>query len=297
MSDYVKYQHVEKLGSSEVDGITIGEVYVFPKIDGTNAHAWFDGENMRYGSRRRELSVESDNAGFMNEMIKNEALTNMCKELEGCHVFGEWLVPHSLKTYSDDAWRKLYVFDIVDPDGSHMHYEDVKRYCEHHGVGYIAPLRIIKNPTLDNLYAMLDENKFLIKDGEGCGEGIVLKNYAFVNKYGRQTWAKLVTNEFKERHHKEMGAPVSQGTKMVEESIVEEFVTGSLIEKTKAKIECENDGWSSKFIPQLLGRVFHDLVVEHTWDACKKHKNPAIDFKTLNRFCIMKIKTNNPELF
>lgn len=296
MSDYIKYQHVEKLGSSEVDGITLGTVYVFPKIDGTNAHAWWD-NGMHYGSRRRELSVDSDNAGFMAQARKNIALSDMCESLgKGYHVFGEWLVPHSLKTYREDAWRKLYIFDIVK-DGIHMPYEEMAECCNSYGLEYIAPLRIITNPTIENIYATLDENKFLIGDGDGVGEGVVLKNYDFVNKYGRQTWAKVVTNEFKEKHHKEMGAPVSCGTKMVEESIVEEFVTTSLIEKTMAKISVENDGWNSKFIPQLLGRVFHDLVVEHTWDACKKYKNPCIDFKNLNRFCIMKIKQSKPELF
>lgn len=37
-----KYQHVEKLGNKEVEGINIGTCYVFPKIDGTNASIWND---------------------------------------------------------------------------------------------------------------------------------------------------------------------------------------------------------------------------------------------------------------
>ena len=84
---------------------------------------------------------------------------------------------------------------------------------------------------------------------------------------------------------------------MVEDSIVDEFVTKSLIEKTHAKIALDNDGWSSKLIPQLLGRVFYDLVREHSWDMVKKHKNPTIDFKNLQRFCTVKIKSEMPELF
>jgi len=36
--DYIKFQHVEKLGTSEVQDILLGKVYVFPKIDGTNSH-------------------------------------------------------------------------------------------------------------------------------------------------------------------------------------------------------------------------------------------------------------------
>lgn len=295
MSDYIKYQHVEKFGSSEVDGILIGKCYVFPKIDGTNGHIWWD-DGVKFGSRRRELAIDSDNAGFMNELSKDLALMDMAKALEGYHIFGEWLVPHSLKTYREDAWRKFYVFDIVK-DGMHMKYEEVAEWCEDYNVECIHPLRIITNPTIENIQKCLDENMFLIPDGDGVGEGVVIKNYDFVNRYGRQTWAKLVTNEFKEKHHKEMGAPISSGTKMVEEAIVEEFVTSSLIEKTHAKISVENDGWSSKMIPQLLGRVYYDLVNEHIWDMVKKHKNPKIDFKVLNQFCIVKIKACMSELF
>lgn len=34
---FIKYQHLERLGNQETNGILDGEVYVFPKIDGTNA--------------------------------------------------------------------------------------------------------------------------------------------------------------------------------------------------------------------------------------------------------------------
>lgn len=34
--EFKKYQHVEKLSTSEVEGILNGTVYLFYKIDGTN---------------------------------------------------------------------------------------------------------------------------------------------------------------------------------------------------------------------------------------------------------------------
>jgi hypothetical protein len=36
MNDFVKYQHIERYGVDEVNGIDIGTCYIFPKIDGTN---------------------------------------------------------------------------------------------------------------------------------------------------------------------------------------------------------------------------------------------------------------------
>jgi len=272
MSDYTKYQHVEKLGSDEVEGILCGEVYVFPKLDGTNAHAWFDGEQMRYGSRKRELSLDSDNAGFMAAMQDNEGLTALCTAHPGRHVWGEWLVPHSLKTYREDAWRKFYVFDVTTEDGSYVEYERLAHLCTFYSVDYIQALRVIENPTEENATQCLQENTFLIDDGKGIGEGVVLKNYQFRNKFGRVCWAKIVTNEFKEKHKKQDGAPKTKGSKQVEAEIVGYYVTKALVDKEFAKIQSE-DGWNSRMIPRLLNTVFHCLVTEHTWDACKKYKN------------------------
>lgn len=302
MKEYVKYQHVERLGTVETDGILLGDVFVFPKIDGTNGHVWFEGGTLHCGSRNRELSLESDNAGFMAWAVKHEGLAKLCADNPGLHVFGEWLVPHSLKTYREDAWRRFYVFDAAmrREEGEpvvHRHYEELRILCKTYGLDFIPPLRIIHNPTLEDLYRTLDENRFLVRDGEGVGEGVVLKNYAFRNKFGRQTWAKIVTSEFKEKHTKEMGAPECKGTKMVEEEIAREYVTAAEVEKTFAKICVENDGWQSKFIPRLLSTVFHDLVSENAWDFVKKNKFPTVNFKTLNQFCVLRIKEIKPELF
>jgi hypothetical protein len=300
MKEYLKYQHVEKLGNDEVDGILLGDVYIFPKIDGTNAHVWCDeNDELHFGSRNRELSLDKDNAGFMNAMISDRAINDLFSVLgKGYHVFGEWLVPHSLKTYRDDAWRKFYVFDITyveDGRLRHMAYNEYQPMLEQTGVNYIAPLRIIKNPQVENIMRVLDDNNFLIKDGEGTGEGVVCKNYDFFNKYGRQIWAKIVTAEFKEKHTRVMGAPSTKGTDFIEEKIVDEFLTEAMIEKTYAKIKL--DEWNSKKIPQLLGMCWHDLITECIWDVLKKFKNPKINFKDLNRFMIIKIKQTKPELF
>jgi len=59
--EFKKYQHVERLGTSEVSNIMVGDVYVFPKIDGTNASVWLDGRgNICAGSRTRTLSLEKE---------------------------------------------------------------------------------------------------------------------------------------------------------------------------------------------------------------------------------------------
>lgn len=299
---YDKYQHLEKFGNAEVDGILNGECYVFPKIDGTNAQVWFDGSRIRYGSRRREIQIESDNAGFANFIEGDSEAAKELRSLvtanEGVRFFGEWLVPHSLKTYRENAWRQFYIFD-AKREGSdfYIHFDSLVELTAPYSVNLIHPIRIIQNPTLDDISRLLNQNTFLIKDGEGEGEGVVVKNYDFMNQYRRQVWAKLVTTEFKEKHTREMGAPKTTGTAMIEESITEQFLTVEMIRKIHANISSEQDGWRSQFIPRLLHTAFYDLVRENLWDAVKKHKNPTIDFKALQRFVSIRVKKVMPELF
>jgi len=302
VSEYVKYQHVERMGSLEVNGIDIGECYIFPKIDGSNGHIWLeeDKEVIRVGSRRKELSANLDNAGFFAYIQEyRNAFMHLLKKLpEGSHVFGEWLVPHSLKTYRKTAWRKFYIFDILLPTGLHMPFNQYKEILDEVGyTEYIDPIRILVNPKLEDIEKCLEENKYLIPDADGIGEGIVIKNYGFVNKHGRQTWGKIVTGEFKEKHRREMGAPVSSCTAYIEESIVEQFLTNEIIDKVYANINSEEEGFSSKSIPRLLGSVYYDFVRECVWAFVKKNKNPTINFKILQKFVNAKIKAVKPELF
>lgn len=305
---FKKYQHVERFGNSEVENIHLGECYVFPKIDGTNGSIWFEDGKVQAGSRRRHLTLESDNAGFYEWVLEQENLKEFFKAYPDVRLFGEWLVPHSLKTYREDSWRKFYVFDfVVDREESELtHSQDEKfDYIQYgtyqpildsYGIDYIPPIATINNGSYEQFINQLKHNVFLIEDGKGVGEGIVIKNYNYRNKYGRQTWAKIVTSEFKEKHAKEMGGHALEGKKMVEEDIVSKYVTKALVDKEFAKIKNES-GWNSKDIPRLFSTVFYCLVSEESWNFVKEFKKPKIDFNTLNYLTISKVKELKPELF
>lgn len=290
-----KYQHIEKYGSGEVEDIELGECYVFPKIDGTNSSVWNDNGEIKAGSRNRELSLENDNAGFYSEIIKEKNIRELLTEFPNLTIFGEWLVPHTLKTYKENAWRKFYVFDIMDENGTYLHYNHYKLILERFAIEYIPPVCIVNNGNYETFLKALEKNNYLISDGNGIGEGVVIKRYDYKNKYGRQTWAKIVTSEFKEKHIKNMGAPVIEGEMTIERKFIEEFCTLAFIEKEYAKIKL--NGWNSQKIPQLLGTIFNTLIAECTWEAIKKYKYPKIDYKLLNKICIEKIKKSLPEIF
>ena len=291
---FKKYQHIERFGTNQVQGIENGMCYVFPKIDGTNVSLWWN-NGLQAGERKRQLSLDSDNAGFYKWALKQKNIMDFFGTYPDARLYGEWLVPHTLETYQDDAWKKFYVFDVCEGNDYHSYNE----YCNiltAYNIDYIQPICKIENPTYEKLVAQLEKNTFLIKDGAGVGEGIVIKNYAFSNRNGQTRWAKIVKNEFKTQHQKVFGVAELKEKKMIEEEIVNHFVTDVLINKEYAKIV--NDvGWESKFIPRLFNTVFYCLIQEESWEIVKKFKRPTINFKTLYWLVTNKIKEVKPELF
>lgn len=301
--EFKKYQHIERFGTDEVQGIEMGECLVFYKIDGTNSSVWLDSEgNLRAGSRNRELTLDNDNAGFYAYALSNDDIKRYMRRHPHHRLYGEWLVPHSLKTYREDAWRRFYVFDVcMDKDNGeveYLPYDVYKFFLDEFGIDYIPPLARVKNGSYETFVNLLEKTgQFLVKDGHGNGEGIVIKNYDWYNRFRRQTWAKIVATEFKEKHHKVMGCPSIKEQELVEEKIVNEYCTDAFIEKEYAKIVLEKDGWKSQYIPMLFGKIFYELIKEESWNIVKQYKNPTINYKTLNMMVIRRVKEYKRELF
>ena len=327
---YVSYTHVERLGHPNVDGLLLGQCYVFPKLDGTNAVIWVNREDgtLGTGSRRRDMSASGtdDNHGFRYEMRQRWDAGGL-KWLDGtyggvtCPIFyGEWLVPHSLRTYRDDAWRELYIFDARCPETRRYipYYEWAPDLIEA-GANVIDPLMIINNPTEEDIDKIRDtHNTYLIREGEGLGEGVVVKNYEFSNHVGKTVWGKSVRNDFKEKNMRAMGPAERNGTAQVEADIAEWYVTGAFVEKTRAKVgmamlqearDCDVrfrdeadkrqylEACRGKMIPRLLQTVYTELIEEETVSFVKKFKDPTINFKKLRQFTTLQVKKFAKDLF
>lgn len=338
MGKFRKYDHLERKAHPDVADICFGTVHVFPKIDGTNASVWaepvddpaLDSVHVCCGSRKRVLSANDDNHGFhafvFGDDVRAIALRMFVMQFPDLVVYGVWLVPHTLKTYREDAWRRFYVFDVWS--------RVTKKYLPHFmyaatmanmGIDVIPPLAVIKDPSEEQLAGLRDvKNTYLIKDDVGVGEGIVLKNYDWTDKHGRQPWAKVVRGEFKDDNAKMFGPRLSSGPKQVEREIVAALCTPEFIRKEFAKVvnavakeaetrlildtmEPESDiemRWSAfievnrgKIIPRFLGTVYHEFVTEECWAFVKKFKNPIVDFGKLQKLVTLVAKVTMKDIF
>lgn len=303
--EFKRYMSLKRFGRAEVDGIDIGRCFIFPKIDGTNSSCWLGEDGIIYaGSRNRLLGElkEEDNAGFCKWIRAQENIKKFFNDNPKLRLYGEFLVPHSVKTYREEAWRKLYVFDVYnDETDQFLPYEEYVELLNKYSIECVHPLVIINNPSEEQLiHTMTELNTYLIEDGKGVGEGIVIKNYDYINRFGQVIWAKMVTNEFKEIHKKAMGVnEINKPT--IEELIINKFFTESFIEKEYSKILLilENKGeiFNSKHIPMLLNILYAEFIQEEMVEILKQFKNPTINFKRLQGLCINKIKRTLKEVF
>ena len=295
---FVKYMHIERLEKDDVAGILDGTVGVQPKIDGTNGSIWWEDGEIKCGSRNRQInSLDEDNQGFMNTVLTKykDRLTQLFTIFPEWRLYGEFLVSHSLKTYEEDAWGKFYIFDVFsDLRETFIPYQDYSPHLRDMNLDYIPVIATLDNADQERVESLLEKNTFLIKDGCSYGEGLVLKNYDYVNKYGRVLWAKVVANKFKEAHVKEMGGAKIEYQPVIERKIAEKYVTVVRIDKM---VE-EMGEWSQRRIPELFNRIYHDVVAEELWDFIKKHNNKVvISFNSLFREIVRAIKSAKPELF
>jgi len=241
------------------------------------------------------LSLDNDNQGFMNYAVNQPKYYDFFKTYPNYVLFGEWLVKHSIGYYHPEAYRKNYIYDVYDGE-KYLGYNEYTDILNAYDIDYIPCKTVIKNGTKEILLDELNTTYFLLPDNKtGQAEGIVLKAYDFINKYGRNCFAKIVTNEFKTIASKKQ--PTNKVFKdYIEQRIIEEYLTKSFVEKTYYKIK-NTEGWNSKMIPRLFGICWYDFINEEIWNIIKKHKNPLINFKRLNQLMIIKIKELMPELF
>jgi hypothetical protein len=308
MSVFHAYEKVERLEKEECDGLLTGACYIFEKIDGANAQIYLDTETreIAFGSRNRVLGI-GDNLisgdsfrGFSNWVKENNVKLSRFFHVHPDFILnGEWLIKHSIQ-YFPTAYSRFYVFDIYDSaNGRYMAIEGHRAWQDllSLDIEFVPFDDRIVNPTMDNLKAQLSLPS---RYGASFREGIVIKNYDFVNKWGRQPYGKLLHETFQEVKSKSK-SPVSPDA--IELAIQDQYVTAARVEKICQKIlDFESKKpelppnilnkvrLDMKDIPRVINMVWYDIVSEDMNDILKKFKDPTINFKSLKRLVFERTK-------
>lgn len=259
-----RYMHVERLTDpipERLRGLLHGVVTVFPKLDGANHCAWYDWDERRVmcASRRVVLADDNDSTGFYAYFDRHPEIAQICADHKGLVFYGEYLTPHTLKGYVDDAWGRWYVFDVwVATEDRYMTPSEYIPILESYKIDYIPPVAYLNSPSRAMLGQLVENNHYLMKDG-AVGEGIVLKNYAYRNYRDEQVWGKMVTEDFRQTFGETWGV---EKKKTDEEKFVLAILTEQFVSKELAKFTTdEGREWEDRMFPDLI------KVLSREWES------------------------------
>lgn len=288
---YKSYQHIEKLGREECDGILNGTVTVQPKIDGTNSVVYLGDDGKTHaGSRKRELTLENDNGDFYKTIEQDKNINAYLLKHPNHYLYGEWLIPHSIRTYSADAWKKFYIFDVFALDenyGRYLPYDEYVPLLEEFNLTFIPEIARLNNPTVEEVASYINKTHYLMPEGQ-IPEGVVVKNYEYKNKWGHVVWGKIISEEFFNKKQKLRTKNHEAKNSDFEIRIANEYITEPLIRKEYAKILNEYpNAKRQELIGRVLYSVYDSFINEDLLTVVKKNKNCTINFN------VMKTQSNN----
>lgn len=254
-----KYDKIKRLGHDQNKRILENpddQIIIKEKLDGANFRWTFneDGEPV-FGSKNVEYTIDgepdysenvdgrfTDAIEHVRETIKQEEFVPSTK-LQHLTFFGENMVSHSLE-YEWEEVPQVIGFDIYDHTKEEwLSVAEAHLLFEKLGIE-TAP--ILMSTTAEEVKRKHKENddRFPIPEShyrDGKGEGVVIINTdrdePDLNGFNYR--AKLVTEEFKEKHKKATGANQSKEAIHGHEKAVSKFCTDGRIRKHIHKMEDE----------------------------------------------------------
>ncbi|MGE6347908.1 RNA ligase family protein [Bacillus mycoides] len=223
-----KYQDITRLGHKTTVGVLKEGDYIIiqEKLDGANASFRRDGDVIRAFSRNKELD-ENNNLGGFWQWTQTLDVTKLREE--GIY-FGEWLNTHKVK-YPEYA-KTFWLYDIYDIETQrYINFKLVKEVSKKLGLNLIPVFYEGAYQSFEHLQSFVGKTVLggVLGDFE-TGEGIVVKNVDYVDRFGNQKFVKLVTDAFREVQSQK--APKDPKKALTQEqSFVDQVVTEARVEK------------------------------------------------------------------
>lgn len=284
--EFKKYPKIHRLGKEETEDILTGEdayIVLQEKIDGANTSVWLDKKGVvQCGSRTRKLPKDESFNGFTEWARNQESIVSYLTENPKHTLYGEWLVRHTI-SYNETAYKKWYIFDIYDQESDIFESQEmVKKVAEKYGFNF--PEIFAEGPLTEE-----EIKEYVGRSTLGeQGEGVVIKRYGWTNKFGDHSYAKVVTQKFKENNAITFGGNNKHSETYWEMYIVNKYCTLARVEKIIHKMQPKIDKrLDLEHIPMIVSACYHDLLTEEIWEISKKV--PAIDFRQLKRIATKKL--------
>ncbi len=277
---FIQYPKIFRVEKEENEGLLDSEVTIQEKIDGANTSIWIEGGEIKCGSRRKELT-EGFN-GFVDYVKSHTGINKLLTENPTFRLYGEWLVRHTI-SYRETAYKQFYLFDVFVDDNYFMSQDMVNEVAISAGLPYP---QIFAKGKLTQEQIKEYVGKTNIGD---VGEGVVIKNPTFVNKFGNHSYGKMVAEKFKEDNALIFGGNNKHSETYWEMYIINKYATLARVQKVMYKIQpIINERLDKQHTSRMCDTCYNDMLTEEIWDISKKVD--AISFKKLKTLSYRKFK-------
>ncbi len=282
------YSSIQAVGHRMVDDVLDGHVVVQEKIDGSQiSFGLVDGElKIRSKNSMRDLDEE----GMFTKGI--ETIKNIKHLLEeGWTYRGEYLQKpkHNTKKYDRVPKGHIALFDI---DTGNQHYlppEEVLEIAWNLGIEAVRTIYRGDECRVDMLEIIVKETISELGQKSDVGiEGVVVKNYSKFGSDNKIMMAKLVSDDFKERHKKDWKERNPGPIERIVEEINKEAVWNKSIQHLRDEGALVNE---PKDIGPLMKEIKEDLFNE------QKEYIKKVLYNHYKRDIFNRVKAGFPEYY
>jgi len=265
-----KYQHVERFGSSSVEGLLDKNCVVQEKLDGANLTVANEAGLI---VATRNSCIHHDGApltgfrGAVEYVLAHEGILDFITDHPELILRGEWLIKNRID-YGPLNMFKYYVFDVQLRDGNYIPWEDYSSLLAEYDILMVPHLGFAD--SMDEVIAFAGGESAIGGDRK---EGVVVKRYDFANKYGQIVWGKFVNEEYHQ-------TPRIRTECNHEAAFADYAVSVALVNKVMDKLEGDI---SIRRLGEIIGRSWDDVVHEELAEFVLHNKIKNFNFFTARK--------------
>jgi len=276
-----KYSKIKYIGDSENQSIfqrKDKEIIVTEKVDGANFRVMKEDGDLVFGSRNVS-DLDRDNEQFKEVMDYIEDVVNIDKMDEDLIYVGEYMNKHSIE-YNWKDIPTFIGFDVLHKEsGNPLNFDYAFDKMTEAGFEFI---NVLFRDTVRE-WKSCNPNNYMNDSAyrDGKPEGIVIKNYNRLNQYGRPLFAKMVTEDFREKKFANFSRKTT--SKKNTPFIIEKYITKARIKKIINKMTVEEGKDLSRELMSngLYHRVINDAFQEEITSMLTDKKVDKIDVNHL----------------
>lgn len=266
-----KYTDIIRYGKSTTDGVIQKGDYITitEKIDGANSSFILDELNpLGVTCYSRNLALSEDNTlkGFYGWVVDNVVPIKNKLNIN-YRYYGEWNVSHKVQ-YKTETQHKFYLFSIWDEENSQYLSDDIVK-SEAVRLGLLTVPYFYEGEYISFEHLMSFVGKSQLTVEPNTGEGIVVKNVDYFDRFGRQVFVKLVSEKFAEVQKQKLpkNPNIDDGISQLVKSVLTTARIDKLINKLvdEGILEENYDVTDMGLILKSLGgRVYEDIMKEES---------------------------------